>query len=279
MGDIDRQGSWAHMLDTLLIISIGLIGAMVGSFLNVVIYRVPRGESIVLPASHCPACDAPIKPYDNIPVISYLMLRGKCRSCGVRISWRYPAVELLMGLLWALAASRFGLSVSLPAALYFISVLVAITFIDIDHQIIPNKIVFPSIAVGLVLLAFQGMGPLFAGSLVKGILPLATGATGFLIGGGLLLLVALAYPNGMGGGDVKLAAFMGVILNFYVLIALFGAFLLGAIGGVLLIASGLKSRKDHVPFGPFLAVGGVIALFWGPELWHMYKVTVGMVAL
>ncbi len=247
------------MSDPMITFAIAAFGALIGSFLNVVIYRVPRKESVAFPASHCPECNVDIKPYDNIPVISWLWLRGKCRQCGTSISARYPAVEALTAVLFGLAAWQFGLSAALPAALFFVAVLVAVSFIDLEHQIIPNKIILPGMPIGLGLVLLQGTSPALVG------------AAGFLIGGGLLLLVAMINPAGMGAGDVKLAAFMGVFLGYYVLIALLVAFVLGAVVGLILIVTKVRTRKDPLPFGPFLALGSLAALFAGAEIWVAYS--------
>lgn len=247
------------MSDPVITIAVAAFGALIGSFLNVVIYRVPRKESISFPPSHCPECDMNIKPYDNIPVISWLLLRGKCRACGAPISARYPAVEALTAALFGLAAWQFGFTLVLPAALVFLAILVAVSFIDLEHQIIPNKIILPGMPIALGLVLLQGAGPAL------------TGVAGFLIGGGLLLLVAMINPAGMGAGDVKMAAFMGVFLGYYVLIALLVAFILGAVIGLILIATGIRTRKEPVPFGPFLALGSLAALFAGAQIWAAYS--------
>jgi leader peptidase (prepilin peptidase)/N-methyltransferase len=236
-----------------------LLGLVIGSFLNVVIARVPDGRSIVQHPSACPACGASIRWYDNIPVLSWIRLRARCRSCGAAISWRYPAVELATGVLFLLAARRFGPAPDLGPALLLIAALVAITGIDLDHQIIPDVITLPGIVIGAVL--------------AMALHPAAWLDTllGILVGGGLFLLIILASRGGMGGGDMKLGAMMGAFLGWKLVLL---AILLGVFGGgavaIVLLATGAKGRKDPVPFGPFLALGGVISLLWGDRLLAWY---------
>jgi leader peptidase (prepilin peptidase)/N-methyltransferase len=239
-----------------------LIGACAGSFLNVVIWRVPRGESIVSPPSHCPRCDERIKARDNIPIVSWLLLRGRCRSCGEPISARYPLVEALVAVLFAAITAVNGVDWDLAWQLPLAATLVAVAAIDLDLQIIPNKIVYPAAVWGLASAALIRLSDL----------PelLAWGAGAFLF----LFLAVLAYPGGMGMGDVKLAGVMGLYLGSSVLPALLTAFLTGSLVGIGLIARhGSKARKMKVPFGPFLALGGVIALLVGPDLVQAYRDT------
>jgi leader peptidase (prepilin peptidase)/N-methyltransferase len=233
-----------------------------GSFLNVVIWRVPRGESIASPPSHCPRCNERIKARDNIPIVSWLLLRGRCRSCGEPISRRYPLVEGLVAVLFAAITAANGLEWDLAWQLPLAAVLVAVAAIDLDLQIIPNKIVYPAAVWGLVSAALIRLSEL----------PelLAWGAGAFLF----LLLAVLARPGGMGMGDVKLAGVMGLYLGSSVLPALLAAFLTGSIVGIGFIARhGAKARKMKVPFGPFLAFGGVLALLVGPDLIEAYRDT------
>lgn len=235
-----------------------LLGLLVGSFLNVVIYRVPLRESIVWPASRCPKCGAKISPLDNIPLISYVLLRGKCRRCGVGISTRYPAVEALTGLLFGAAAYRFGLGVELTGALVLIAVLVALAGIDLEHRLLPNIIVGPAALAGLALsvLAAPAAWWVYVLSAVA-------------VAGGLLGL-ALVYPGGMGMGDVKMGGMLGAFLGPYAALAVFVGALVGAIVGGVLIAAGKMRRRSAMPFGVFLAFGGVLVLFVGPALWSFY---------
>ena len=239
---------------------IGVLGAVVGSFLNVVIYRVPRGESIVTPRSRCPGCGKEIAAWDNVPVVSWLILRGRCRHCGIAISPRYPAVELLTAVTFAAVAATRGVDDDLVLQLPFVAVLIAIAGIDLEHRIVPNAIVAPAAVFAVV-----------AGAVVMtGELPdlLLAGAGAFLA----MLLIALAYPRGMGMGDVKLAGVMGLYLGQSVIPALFIGFLTGALVGLAIMArEGTGARKKGVPFAPFLALGGIAGLLVGPELIDLYQ--------
>ncbi len=237
-------------------------GLLIGSFLNVVAYRLPRGESLLWPASHCPGCDQPIKPYDNVPVLSWLLLRGKCRNCDTRISPRYPAVELLTAVAFAAIALLNGVDTGLIWELPFAAMLIAVAGIDLEHRIIPNKVMLPS-AVFAVAAAIALRPDDLAELGIAG----AAAFTAFL-------LAALAYPAGMGMGDVKLAGVMGLFLGAAVLPALFIAFLTGSVVGVAVIAKhGADGRKKGVPFGPFLAFGGLVGLLFGTDLIDLYTRT------
>lgn len=238
----------------------GVFGAIFGSFLNVVAYRLPRHESLVAPASRCPACDTPVKPYDNVPILSYLLLRGHCRNCGVPISPRYPLVEALTAALCAgvvLAHSSLS-TVALGIALILIVVPAAL--IDFEHRIIPNSIT----ALGAIVALALGLALDPAGEPQR----LIAGAAA----GGFLLLAALAYPGGMGMGDVKLAAVIGLFLGRAVAAALLIALLAGVlVGGAIVARRGARAgRKTAVPFGPFLAFGAVLAVFVGEQLVSSY---------
>lgn len=238
----------------------GIVGLMVGSFENVVIYRLPRHLSLAHPGSRCPACETPIRPWDNIPVVSWLILRGRCRSCGARISPRYPLVEaatalLAVGIVLVKGADR---DVWLPLTLMVL--LVPIAFIDAELQIIPNRLTYPGCLAAIVI-----------GALVD-----PSGLPEQLIAGGaagLFLLIALiAYPAGMGMGDVKMALMLGLFLGRSVAVAMLGALLAGtAIGAVIMIRKGVQEgRKTKVPFGVFLSLGGLLAIFAGPAIVHWY---------
>jgi leader peptidase (prepilin peptidase) / N-methyltransferase len=221
---------------------------------------VPRGESIVSPPSHCPNCDARIKPRDNIPVLSWLLLHGRCRNCGEPISRRYPLIEAGVGVLFAAIVAVNGLEWDLAWQLPLAAVLVAVAAIDLDLHLIPNKITYPAAVWGLVsaLLIRPGDTPEL----------LAWGAGAFLF----LFAAAVVYPAGMGMGDVKLAGVLGLYLGSSVLPALLAAFLSGSLyGGLLIARHGAKARKMGVPFGPFLAFGGMVALLVGPDLVQAYK--------
>jgi len=260
-----------------------LFGAVVGSFLNVVIHRLPAGESLAFPGSRCPRCGAPIRPWDNIPVLSWLALGGRCRDCRGSIAPRYPLVELANALLWAALALRFGAGVQLVAFAALCSALLAITLIDVDHWIIPDAITLPGIVVGLAASFFlPPRGSLLASLLHHRLgldrLPGFLASPGFwdslaalLLGGGLFYLVAVLSRGGMGGGDIKLTAMMGSFLGMRDLgVAVFVGLITGSVVGIALMAAGRKTRKDAIPFGPFLALGGICAVFWGSALVEWY---------
>lgn len=237
-----------------------IIGTALGSFTNVVIYRLPRRQSLVAPGSRCPHCQTPIRALDNIPLVSFVWLRGRCRSCRAPISRRYPLVEGLSGALAAVLwwrAAPAAAWVELAAGVLFALALVAVFFIDLDHQIVPNVITYPGAVLGLLLAIPQDR--LFPALLA------AAGA------GGAFFLIAVASRGGMGGGDVKLAAMMGAFLSYPgIAVALFIAFGVGALAGVLLIMTGKRSRKDPIPFGPSLAVGGIAALLAAEPIVRWY---------
>ncbi len=238
----------------------GLFGAIVGSFLNVVVYRLPRRESLVRPASRCPGCATPIKPYDNIPVLSWLLLRGRCRSCKTAIPARYPVVEGITALLCVAAVVAGGSIAAIVLSVTFILLLVPIALIDLEHRIIPNRLT----ALGALLAVGMGIALDPSGEPER----LIAGAAA----GGALLLAALAYPGGMGMGDVKLAAVMGLFLGSAVAPAMLIALLAGVAFGALVMArkGTHEGRKTAVPFGPFLAFGSVVAIFAGDQLVNLY---------
>ena len=241
-----------------------IFGAVVGSFLNVCICRLPKDESVVFPPSHCPGCDYKISWYDNIPLLSYLLLRGKCRSCRTRISLQYPLVELINGLLTLALFLSFGLSLTFGALFLFCSALVVITFIDFEHQIIPDEISLPGIAIGFVF-SFFLPGQTWLNSLV-----------GILLGGGSLLCVAYVYQwltgkEGMGGGDIKLLAMMGAFLGWKSIpFIIFTSSLVGSVIGISLMLIQKKDAKLAIPFGPYLAFGAVLYIFYGRQIIHWY---------
>jgi leader peptidase (prepilin peptidase)/N-methyltransferase len=231
-----------------------------GSFLNVVVYRLPRHESLITPASHCTGCGSPVKPYDNIPVLSWLLLRGHCRACGEPISVRYPLVEFLTGALCVGAVLAGADTARVALGIGLILLVVPIALIDLETRLIPNKLTLPGAVLALVLgLALDPGGE--PGRLIAG-----------AAAGGFLLLAALAYPGGMGMGDVKLAAVMGLFLGSAVAPALLIALLSGtAVGAVIIARKGSRAgRKTAVPFGPFLALGATVAVFAGQPLVHVY---------
>lgn len=241
-----------------------VFGMIVGSFLNVCICRIPKNESIVSPPSHCPLCSYQIRWYDNIPVLSYLILRGKCRGCGTHISLQYPLVELLNGILALFLFLRFGPTLVFAALFLFCSALVVITFIDIEHQIIPDEISLSGIIAGFVL-SFFLQGHTWLNSLL-----------GILLGGGSLLLVAYTYQRltgkeGMGGGDIKLLAMMGAFLGWKsVPFIIFTSSLAGSLIGVSIMLFQKKDSKLAIPFGPYLAFGAVLYIFCGKALIRWY---------
>ncbi|HOP40700.1 MAG TPA: prepilin peptidase [Geobacteraceae bacterium] len=249
---------------TIVSVFVFIVGAVVGSFLNVCIYRIPRDESIVFPASHCPACGAGIRPFDNIPLLSYLVLRGKCRACGNRISWQYPAVELISALLTLLLFLKLHFSPTFFVLFLFCMALVVITFIDLEHQIIPDRISLSGIVLG------------FASSFILPWLSWKSSLIGIIAGGGSLLLVAYGYQlltkkEGMGGGDIKLLAMMGAFLGWRAIpFIIFTSSLFGSIVGVSLMLARKKDSQLPIPFGPFLAFGAVLYIFYGGRLIQWY---------
>jgi leader peptidase (prepilin peptidase)/N-methyltransferase len=232
-------------------------GLALGSFLNVVAARVPLRRSLVSPGSACMSCGHELAWYDNVPIASYLVLRGRCRSCGVHIPARYPAVELVAALLFAACFWKFGLSGDAAVGAFFCLVLVAVSATDLEHRIIPNRIVVPA---GVIVLAAN-----------TALHPSPRWAIGALAASGFLLAAALAYPAGMGMGDVKLAFLMGAALGSSVAPAMFIGMVSALVPGIyLLLRHGRAARKMGVPFGPFLALGSVVAVFAGPWLVHLY---------
>jgi leader peptidase (prepilin peptidase)/N-methyltransferase len=233
---------------------------VIGSFLNVVAYRLPRSKSLVTPGSQCPGCDTPIKLYDNVPVLGWLLLRGRCRTCRTAISPRYPAVEALTAALAVAVILVEHSTVDKVLGLVLVGILVPIALIDLDHQIIPNKITAPAailaVAIGLALKPSGVPEQLIAGA----------GAAAFL------LVFVFAYPRGMGMGDVKLAGVLGLFLGREVGVAIFVAVVAGTLVGAAVMARlGVeRGRKTRVPFGPFLALGGIVALLAGPAIVHWY---------
>jgi leader peptidase (prepilin peptidase)/N-methyltransferase len=251
-----------------LALACAVFGLCVGSFLNVVIHRVPKRQSVVRPRSHCPACGAQIAERDNVPVVSWVLLRGRCRACGERIPLRYPLVELGTAGLFAAAAVRFGATWQLPAFCIFFASLLAVSVIDLDLYIIPNRVVYPTLFITAPLLAVAAAAEGTWGQL-------RNAAIGGAVGFGVLLVIHVAVPRGMGFGDVRLAGVIGMMLGWlglrYLFLGLFLAFLLAAVIGLVLIATRLRTRKDAVPFGPFLASGAVLAVLWGHAILRAYQ--------
>jgi len=246
------------------VILIFLLGLIVGSFCNVCIYRIPRNESVIYPVSHCPKCRTTIKPFDNIPLLSYILLKGRCRNCGSKISIQYPVVEFLTGLIYLIIYLIYGLNVQTLIYIILSSALIIIAFTDLNEQIVPDVISLPGMGVGLILSFFV---PYI--SFINSVL-------GVLVGGGIILIIALVgsaifKKEAMGGGDVKLAAMIGAFLGWrYIVISLFLGFFLGALAGILLILLKIKRREDVVPFGPFIVLGSFITLLWGDKIISWY---------
>lgn len=282
--------------------TIGILGLLIGSFLNVVVFRVPNGKSIVSPPSACPRCGAEIRAYDNVPVLSWLALRGKCRNCKTRISARYPLVEFGTAVYFAVVAwmvlsggvstsstagfgsttgfglvvgdaSSVGIGLILVALLYLAAVSVALALIDLDTHKLPNAIVLPSYLVGAVLLGAAGL----VDGNFEALLRAGIGMFSLWLA---YFLMALAYPGGMGLGDVKLAGVLGLFLGFLgwgpLAVGAFAAFLLGGLFGVALLAAKRANRKSGIPFGPWMLAGAWVGIFFGSAVWDGYLTLVGL---
>lgn len=241
-----------------------VLGLIVGSYLNVVIYRLPLGVSTVLPRSRCPGCNAPIRARDNVPVFSFLLLHGRCRSCGAEISWRYPLVETATALLFVGCLFRFGLTLEALVAVVFCCLMLVLALIDYDHMILPDRITLPGIVLGIAVQPWiHGVG-------------LVSSIVGALLGAGILLAVwgtwyLVRKEEGMGLGDVKMLALIGAFLGWKgVLVSLFSAALAGSIVGLALMRWGSLEMKSKLPFGTFLALGGLLALFAGEAIAGFY---------
>lgn len=247
-------------METIGIALAALVGLIFGSFANVVVHRVPLKESIVRPGSRCPSCGVALRARDNVPVFSWLILRGRCRNCGARISPRYPAIELLTGVLFGLAAWRIRPTSDLIAYLPLLWVLVVLSFIDLEHKLLPNRIVFPSLIAGVALLGV-------AAAIGPGVHSWLRALAGAAIAFATFLALAMISPRGMGMGDVKLAAVLGLALAYQGWGRLFLGFLLsfasGAVSGIALIAARRAGRKSEIPFGPYLALGTVVSILFG----------------
>jgi leader peptidase (prepilin peptidase)/N-methyltransferase len=253
----------------LIAVPAGVIGLVIGSFLNVVVHRLPRGESIVRPRSHCPGCQSTIRPRDEVPVVSWLLLRGRCRDCSAPIGGRYPLVELLTSAIFVVLALRFGASAALPAYLYLGAVGVALAVIDFDTKRLPDVLTLPSYGVGLALLGLATLlsNDIDTATLVRGLIGLVAMWT-------LYLVLRLAYPQGMGFGDVKLAGVLGLYTAFLGwgawTVGLFAGFFLGGIVSIGLVLAGRAGRKSKIPYGPFMLVGALVAVVAGQSLASAY---------
>jgi leader peptidase (prepilin peptidase)/N-methyltransferase len=243
-----------------------LFGAVIGSFLNVCIYRIPQGKSIIVPSSYCPRCKTPIHFYDNIPIVSFIILKGRCRACQTAISLRYPFVEFLMGLFSIMLLVRYGISALYLIYLTLFASLTLVSFIDLPHRIIPDVISVPGIFIGLAI------------SLLHPQMSIKDSLIGVLVGGGTLYIVASVYHmvakrEGMGGGDIKLMAMIGAFIGWKgVLFTILCSSFIGSVVGVVLILSSSADSKYAVPFGPFLSLGAVIYVLWGEALITWYTV-------
>ncbi|MTV49392.1 prepilin peptidase [Heliobacillus mobilis] len=235
------------------------VGTLIGSFLNVVIRRMPRGESIVSPPSHCPSCGFRLQWRDLIPLFSYLLLLGRCRNCGSSIGIRYPLIELVNGLGYLGIFLHRGFSLSSLSLMVLFSILLAVVFIDLDSMIIPDNLMLFGLLTGILLTASQTWSVF-----VEGII-------GMVIGGGILLTIAVLSKGGMGGGDIKLAGVLGLFLGSHqILLILFLSFLMGSVVGITLMIMKRKTMKDMIPFGPFLAMAAYISMFWGNSILYWY---------
>lgn len=258
----------------LFYILICIIGLVIGSFVNILIYRIPEGKSIVAPPPVCMKCGTLLKPFELVPVFSYILLKGKCRHCGTAISSRYPAVELLTAAVYVMLFSKFGFTAAFAAFAYLMTILTAVLFIDYDHRIIPDELVITGLAGGAVLFAFNIFKP---GQLLYGDGKWWTPLLGFIAGSGTLLLVAIVgsliykTDDAMGMGDVKLLAPIGVFLGWKLgLAALFLSVLMSGVVSLLLILLRLKGRKDTIPFGPFIVAGVFVTIMWGWNIIFWY---------
>ena len=251
----------------IVVVVVGCFGLLVGSFLNVVIWRVPRGESVVHPRSRCPACDAPIRERDNVPLVSWLLLHGRCRNCRAPISVRYPVVELGTSVLFALLAWKIGTHAALPAFLYLGAVGLALAVIDLDTHRLPNTLTLPSYPIAAVLLTIAALVDHHPGLLVRA----AAGGASFFA---LYAVLWILYPGGMGLGDVKLAGVLGLYLGYLgwgaVAVGGFLGFGYGAVIGIALMAGRKAGRKSRIPFGPFMVAGALTAVFVGNAIAHAY---------
>jgi len=236
-----------------------VLGSIAASFANVCIHRLPLRQSIVYPASRCMSCQHPLRPWHNLPLVGFIALRGRCAFCQERISWRYPLVESLGGLFYLIGYHQLGLSVHAFAYALLVTALLTVFFIDLAHLIIPDTVTLPGIGIGLAV----GLLPSSIG--------FADAVAGACLGGGIFLLITLLYPAGLGGGDVKLIAMIGAFVGWQaVLVTIILSAFCGAVGGLTLILLGLKGRREPIPFGPFLALGGIAAMLWGEAMLAWY---------
>jgi leader peptidase (prepilin peptidase)/N-methyltransferase len=264
-------------MSTSLTVIFTAVGVAIGSFLNVCIDRLPLRKSLFSPPSHCDACQHRLSPVDLVPLLSYLWLRGRCRYCGARISLRVPLVELLGGAVFFLSFWYFGLTAQFGITAFWCCVFLVMIFIDWEHKLILNKVTYPMAVMALVILAFDMLSP---GSLLPGgfsFLPLdkptiLSGIIGGAVGLSFFLLVFFITPRGMGMGDVKLAGLIGLVVGWpMVIVALLIGILIGGLAALVLLSLRLKGRKDVIPYGTFLAIGPIITLFWGMDIFRWYQ--------
>lgn len=236
-----------------------IFGIVIGSFLNVCIYRIPRGESIVYPSSHCTRCNYQLKPWELMPIVSYLFLRGKCRNCGVKISWRYPFIEFLTGVMFVLVVYNFGFNLTGLFYCLFVAALVVVTFIDFEYFLIPNSLVVTIILLGIGL------------HIVIRPFSITNGLLTFLGAGLFFLILQTLSRGGIGGGDVKLAGALGLWLGWPDTgLAIFLGSLVGSIIGIIMIFLKIKKRKEPISYGPYLVLGTIVVLFVGEKIWQWY---------
>lgn len=268
-------------IEAFIAVALAVFGLLFGSFANVVIWRVPRGESIVSPGSHCPSCGSPVRWYDNVPVVSWLVLRGRCRDCSSPISPRYPLVESLSALLWLAAGLRYGASVRLAFAIVFVYLLMILAFIDLDTMRLPNPLVAALAVAGALGAVLAQFAPTLVQPLVSPaeahshMAPLAWALLGAAVGAIPVWLLAAGYGkvrgrNGLGFGDVKLLGAMGLFVGPLVALALLVGSLFGSIVGMVAVSRGAEAKSTRIPFGPFLALGGVLTALYGPAVWTWY---------
>ncbi|WP_018247719.1 prepilin peptidase [Orenia marismortui] len=244
------------MIAEIIIFSLGLL---IGSFLNVVIYRLPKNQSIVWPGSHCPKCQEDLKAIDLIPVFSFVFSKGKCRYCQTKISYQYPLVELITAIFSLGVYLKYGFSTHFFIYNILIFLLIISSFVDLKYQIIPNKITYPGVVIALLTSCFFDH------------ISILNSVLGIILAGGFLLVIAILTKGGMGIGDVKLAALNGSVLGAkFALLGIFLGSLIGSIISLFLIYAGIKSRRDRIPFGPFIAIGTVVMIFWGNEIINWY---------
>lgn len=249
----------------LILVYTFILGTLIGSFLNVVVYRVPREESLSFPPSHCPSCNRRLKAYDLVPVMSYLFLRGKCRTCKTAISIRYPLVEILTGLLFLVTVMKFGVSLEALKYLLVIALLLPVALIDYDHTIIPDRL---NVGIFLTALSFLLLEVYLGNAAFRDLL---NQLYGMVLGGGFFLFIAVVTKGAMGGGDIKLMAALGFLFGTAdTLLLMFLSFIVGGALSSLLLLLKIKKRKDYIPFGPFICVSAFIVIFWGNQILNWY---------